>query len=136
MNNKSIFAVVAGFATLMLTGISFYEVLLKSYFSKLMESMGDCFLKEPPILPFIVAHLCFAIILLLILRKNNVSTFMQGIQSSWIIVVLIMIWYEAWAFTYIPQMTISIALIDVLVNGTCSLLAAGVMGWVLGQYKN
>lgn len=135
MNTKSIFAVVAGFVTLMLSGFLFYEIIFKSYFSKLMESMGDCFLKEPPILPMIIAHVCFSIILLMILRSKNVSTFMGGIQGSWMLVILIMLWYDAWAFTYIPQMTLTTAIIDVAVNSTCSLLAAGVMGWVMGKYK-
>ncbi len=135
MNTKSLFAWFAGFVTLMLSGFLFYEVILKSYFSKLMESMGDCFLKEPPILPMIVAHVCFSIILLMVLRTKNVSTFIGGIQSSWILVLLIMVWYDSWAFTYIPQMTLTTAIIDVLVNSSCSLLAAGVMGWVLGQFK-
>ena len=135
MNTKSLFAWFAGFVTLMLSGFLFYEVILKSYFSKLMESMGDCFLKEPPILPMIVAHVCFSIILLMVLRTKNVSTFIGGIQSSWILVLLIMVWYDSWSFTYIPQMTLTTAIIDVTVNATCSLLAAGVMGWVLGQFK-
>ncbi|MEY3421396.1 MAG: hypothetical protein RIR48_1688 [Bacteroidota bacterium] len=135
MNTKSLFAWFAGFVTLMLSGFLFYEVILKSYFSKLMESMGDCFLKEPPILPMIVAHVCFSIILLMVLRSKNVSTFIGGIQSSWILVLLIMVWYDSWSFTYIPQMTLTTAIIDVTVNTTCSLLAAGVMGWVLGQFK-
>jgi hypothetical protein len=135
MNTKSLFAWFAGFVTLMLSGFLFYEVILKSYFSKLMESMGDCFLKEPPILPMIVAHVCFSIILLMVLRTKNVSTFIGGIQSSWILVLLIMVWYDSWSFTYIPQMTLTTAIIDVTVNTTCSLLAAGVMGWVLGQFK-
>ena len=135
MNTKSLFAWFAGFVTLMLSGFLFYEVILKSYFSKLMESMGDCFLKEPPILPMIVAHVCFSIILLMVLRSKNVSTFIGGIQSSWILVLLIMVWYDSWAFTYIPQMTLTTAIIDVTVNTTCSLLAAGVMGWVMGQFK-
>lgn len=135
MNTKSLFVFFAGFVTLMLSGFLFYEVILKSYFSKLMESMGDCFLKEPPILPVIVAHVCFSIILLIVLRTKNVSTFIGGIQSSWILVLLIMVWYDSWSFTYIPQMTLTTAIIDVLVNSTCSILAAGVMGWVLGQFK-
>lgn len=135
MNTKSLFAWFAGFVTLMLSGFLFYEVILKSYFSKLMESMGDCFLKEPPILPMIVAHVCFSIILLIVLRTKNVSSFIGGIQSSWILVLLIMVWYDSWSFTYIPQMTLTTAIIDVTVNTTCSLLAAGVMGWVLGQFK-
>lgn len=135
MNTKSLFAWFAGFVTLMLSGFLFYEVILKSYFSKLMESMGDCFLKEPPILPMIVAHVCFSIILLIVLRSKNVSTFIGGIQSCWILVLLIMVWYDSWSFTYIPQMTLTTAIIDVLVNSSCSLLAAGVMGWVLGQFK-
>lgn len=135
MNTKSLFAWFAGFVTLMLSGFLFYEVILKSYFSKLMESMGDCFLKEPPILPMIVAHVCFSIILLIVLRTKNVSSFIGGIQSSWILVLLIMVWYDSWSFTYIPQMTLTTAIIDVTVNSTCSLLAAGVMGWVLGQFK-
>jgi len=135
MNTKSLFAWFAGFVTLMLSGFLFYEVILKSYFSKLMESMGDCFLKEPPILPMIVAHVCFSIILLMVLRTKNVSTFIGGIQSSWILVLLIMVWYDSWSFTYIPQMTLTTAIIDVTVNTTCSLLAAGVMGWVLGHFK-
>lgn len=136
MNTKSLFAWFAGFVTLMLSGFLFYEVILKSYFSKLMESMGDCFLKEPPILPMIVAHVCFSIILLMVLRTKNVSTFIGGIQSSWILVLLIMVWYDSWSFTYIPQMTLTTAIIDVTVNSTCSLLAAGVMGWVMGQFKS
>ena len=135
MNTRSLFAWFAGFVTLMLSGLLFYEVLLKTYFSKLMESMGDCFLKEPPVLPIIVAHICFAAILFLILRQNNVTTFIGGIKSSWMIIVLAMIWYDAWSFTYIPQMTISTAVIDVAVNSICTLLAAGVMGWILGKFK-
>ena len=136
MNTKSIFTCFAGFVTLMLSGFLFYEVIFKSYFSKLMENMGDCFLQEPPILPMVIAHLCFSIILLIILRYNNVTSFMNGIKRSWLIIILIMTWYDAWAFTYIPQMNLPTAIIDVAVNSTCSLLAAGVMGWVLGQYKS
>jgi hypothetical protein len=136
MNTKSLFASLAGFVTLMLSGFLFYEVLLKSYFSKLMESMGDCFLQEPPILPMVVAHVCFTLLLLIILQKNNVTSFLGGIKSSWLIVVLIMVWYDAWSFTYIPQMTITTALVDVFTNSTCSIFAAGAMGWVLGQYKS
>lgn len=135
MNTKSIFTCFAGFVTLMLSGFLFYEVIFKSYFSKLMENMGDCF-QEPPILPMVIAHLCFSIILLIILRYNNVTSFMNGIKRSWLIIILIMTWYDAWAFTYIPQMNLPTAIIDVAVNSTCSLLAAGVMGWVLGQYKS
>ncbi len=135
MNTKSIFAILAGFITLMLSGFLFYEVLLKSYFSKLVESMGDCFLKEPPILPMIIAHICFAIILLIVLRSKNVTTFTGGVQGSWLLVILVMVWYDAWSFTYIPQMTLTTAIIDVAVNSTCSLLAAGVIGWILGQFK-
>ncbi|MBK8080320.1 MAG: hypothetical protein IPK25_08595 [Saprospiraceae bacterium] len=136
MNTKSIFTCFAGFVTLMLSGFLFYEVIFKSYFSKLMENMGDCFLQEPPILPMVIAHLCFSIILLIILRYNNVTSFMNGIKRSWLMIILIMTWYDAWAFTYIPQMNLPTAIIDVAVNSTCSLLAAGVMGWVLGQYKS
>ena len=135
MNTKSLFAVLAGFVTLMLSGFLFYEVIFKSYFAKLMESMGDCFLKEPPILPMIIAHVCFSAILLMLLRSKNVSTFMGGIQASWLLVILVMVWYDAWSFTYIPQMTLTIATIDVAVNSTCSLLGAGTMGWVLGKHK-
>ena len=136
MNTKSIFTCFAGFVTLMLSGFLFYEVIFKSYFSKLMENMGDCFLQEPPILPMVIAHLCFSVILLIILRYNNVTSFMNGIKRSWLIIILIMTWYDAWAFNYIPQMNLPTAIIDVAVNSTCSLLAAGVMGWVLGQYKS
>ena len=135
MNTKSLFVWFAGFVTLMLSGFLFYEVLLKSYFAKLMENAGDCFLKEPPILPMIIAHLCFAAILLIILRSNNVITFTGGVKSSWLIVVLVMVWYDAWAFTYLPQMTLQTAAVDVFVNSICTLLSAGVMGWVLGQFK-
>ena len=135
MNTKSLFAWFAGFVTLMLSGFLFYEVLLKSYFAKLMENAGDCFLKEPPILPMIIAHLCFAAILLIILRSNNVITFTGGVKSSWLIVVLVMVWYDAWAFTYLPQMTLQTAAVDVTVNSICTLLSGGVMGWVLGQFK-
>ncbi|MBK9257837.1 MAG: hypothetical protein IPM42_20475 [Saprospiraceae bacterium] len=135
MNTKSLFAWFAGFVTLILSGFLFYEVLLKSYFSKLMENAGDCFLKEPPILPMIIAHLCFATILLIILRSNNVSTFIGGIKNSWLFVLLIMVWYDAWAFTFLPQMTLQTALVDVSVNSICTILAAGVMGWVLGHFK-
>lgn len=135
MNTKSIFAVLGGFVTLMLTGFLFYEVLLKSYFAKLMEGMGDCFLTEPPILPIIIAHLCFSVLLLILLSGKNVNSFMGGIKGSWYLIILIMVWYDAWAFTYIPQMTLSMAFIDVSVNSTCSILGAGVIGWILGQYK-
>lgn len=135
MNTKSLFVVLAGFVTLMLSGFLFYEVLLKSYFSKLIESMGDCFLKEPPILPIIIAHLCFSVILFMVLRSKNVRTFLGGIQDSWFFVILVMVWYDAWAFTFMPQMTITMAIIDVTANSTCAILAAGVMGWVLGKYK-
>ena len=135
MKTNSFFVVFAGFITLVLSGFLFYEVLFKSYFTKLTESMGDCFLKEPPILPMIIAHLCFSVILLMLLRSKNVSTFMGGIQGSWLLVLLVMVWYDAWSFTYIPQMTLTIAIIDVAVNSTCSLLGAGVMGWVLGKDK-
>jgi hypothetical protein len=135
MNSKSLFAWFAGFVTLMLSGILFYEVLLKSYFTKLMESMGDCIPKEQPILPVIIAHLCFAGVLLIILRNNNVNTFIGGIKSSWLTVLLVMIWYDSWTFTYIPQMNLTTAIIDVLVNSGCTLLAAGVMGWALGRFK-
>ncbi|MBK8545921.1 MAG: hypothetical protein IPL63_00540 [Saprospiraceae bacterium] len=82
MNTKSIFTCFAGFVTLMLSGFLFYEVIFKSYFSKLMENMGDCFLQEPPILPMVIAHLCFSIILLIILRYNNVTSFMNGIKGA------------------------------------------------------
>ncbi|MBP6235829.1 MAG: hypothetical protein KA270_08000 [Saprospiraceae bacterium] len=135
MNTKSLIAWIAGFVTLMLTGFLFYEVLLKSYFAKLMENEGDCFLKEPPILPMIIAHLCFAAILLIILRNNNVNTLMGGVKSTLILVVLVFVWYDAWAFTYLPQMTLQTAAVDVTVNSICTLLSAGVMGWVLGQFK-
>ncbi len=136
MQTKSIFTVFAGFVTLMLSGFFFYEVLLKSYFSKLMESMGDCVIKEPPFLPMIVAHLCFTILLWIILNANNVNSFMGGIQKSWLPVLLIMVWYDAWLFTFMPQMTLQTGIIDVLTNGLCTLLAAGVMGWVMGQFKS
>jgi len=135
MNTKSIFAVLGGFVTLMLAGLFFYEVILKSYFTKLMESLGDCFLKEPPVLPIIVAHLCFSVILYMVLSSKNVSTFIGGIKGSWLLVILVMVWYDAWAFTFMPQMTITMAVIDVAVNSTCTILAAGVIGWVLGKYK-
>jgi len=135
MNIKSLFAWFAGFVTLMLTGFLFYELLLKSYFAKLMEHAGDCFLKEPPILPMIIAHFCFAAILLIILRINNVSTFIGGISSTLLIVVLIFVWYDAWAFTFMPQMTLQTVAVDVTVNSICTLLSAGVMGWVLGKFK-
>lgn len=136
MNTKSVFTTFAGFVTLMLSGLFFYEVLLKSYFSKLMESMGDCFLKEPPILPIVIAHLCFAVILWIILSRNNVTTFLGGIKNSLVVILLVMVWYESWMFTFIPQLTIQAGFIDVCVNSTCSLLAAGVMGWVMGQFKS
>ena len=135
MNTKSLFTWFAGFVTLMLSGFLFYEVLLKSYFAKLMENAGDCFLKEPPILPMIIAHLCFAAILLIILRSNNVTSFTGGVKSSWLIVVLVMVWYDAWSFTYLPQMTLQTAAVDVTVNSICTLLSGGVIGWVLGQFK-
>lgn len=135
MNTKSLFAWFAGFVTLILTGFLFYEVLFKSYFTKIMENAGDCFLKEPPIMPMIIAQICFAVILLIILQYKNVSTFMGGIRSIWLIVVLVYVWYDAWAFTFMPQITLQIAAVDISVNSICSLLSAGVMGWVLGQFK-
>lgn len=135
MNTKSILTLLAGFATLMLTGFLFYEYLFKSYFASMMEAFGDCILKEPPLAPIFIAHLCFAVILFMILRKHNVTTFQGGIQSCWLYVVLIMIWYDAWAFTIFPQMNLTMALVDVAVNSTCGILAAGMMGWVLGQFK-
>ncbi len=135
MNTKSIFAILAGFITLMLSGFLFYELLLKSYFAQIMENAGDCFLKEPPILPIIIAHLCFAVILLINLQNKNVRTFMGGIRCTWQVIVLLFVWYDAWAFTFMPQMTMQMAAVDVSVNSVCTLLSAGVMGWVLGQFK-
>jgi len=119
MNTKSLFAWFAGFVTLMLSGFLFYEVLLKSYFAK----------------PMIIAHLCFAAILLIILRSNNATSFTGGVKSSWLIVVLVMVWYDEWSFTYLPQMTLQTAAVDVTVNSICTLLSGGVIGWVLGQFK-
>lgn len=135
MNVKSIAAVLAGFLTLMLSGFLFYEFLLKSYFTKFMETFGDCFLKEPPILPMLIAHLCFSIFLYFLLSRNKVTSFAGGIGSAWFVIVLLMVWYDAWSFTYIPQLTLSMAVVDVAVNSTCSLLAAGVIGWVLGKFQ-
>lgn len=135
MNTKSLLALLAGFATLMLSGFLFYEYLLKSYFASFMEEMGECVLQQPPILPIIVAHLCFSIILLLVLRRDNVTSFLGGIQSCWYIVVLIMIWYDSWNFTIFPQFKFTMAIIDVSVNSICGILAAGAIGWVLGRFK-
>jgi len=60
---------------------------------------------------------------------------MGGIRSTWLVIVLLFVWYDAWAFTFMPQMTLQMAAVDVSVNSVCTLLSAGVMGWVLGQFK-
>ncbi len=135
MNKKMLFAWLAGFAVLFIAGFVVYEILLKSFYADLMAKMGDCALTEPPVLPIIIAQLCFSFVLVLWLSKNNVTTFMGGVVSSILMVLLVMIWFESWMFTLIPFITFGVAIVDVVVNTVVTLISAGVVGVVLGKVK-
>lgn len=135
MNKKFLLAWLAGFAALFILGFVVYEVLLKSFYADFIAKMGDCVITDPPVLPIIVAHLCFSFLLVLWLSKQNATTFLSGVTSSLLIVLLLMIWFESWMFTFTPFITLGIAIVDVIVNTIITLVSAGFVGLVLGKIK-
>lgn len=135
MNKRILLAWLAGFAALFIFGFVVYEVLLKSFYADFIAKMGDCAISDPSILPVLVAHLCFSFVLVLWLNKNNSATFMSGVTSSFLMVVLVMIWFESWMFTFTPFINLGIAVVDVIVNTVITLISAGFVGLVLGKIK-
>lgn len=135
MSKKILLAWLAGFVVLFLFGFVVYEVLLKSFYADFIAKMGDCAISDPPVLPVIIAHLCFSFVLVLWLNKNNSATFMSGVASSFLMVVLVMIWFESWMFTFTPFINLGIAVVDVIVNTVITLVSAGFVGLVLGKIK-
>lgn len=135
MSKKMLLAWIVGFVTFFLVGWLVYEVILKSFYNDFMAQLGDCIIKDPPILPMIVAHICFSLILTLWLIKSEAKTFIEGISKSVFVVVLILVWYEAWLFTIIPQMNLTVAIVDVLSNTFITLIGTGLMGLILGKIK-
>lgn len=135
MTKKMLFAWLAGFLIFFFFGWFVYEIVLKSFYADFMAQLGDCIVKEPPVLAIIIAHLCFSLFLTLWLLKSNAKTFFEGISKSIFIVVLILVWYESWLFTIFPQMNFTIAFVDVLTNTTITIVGAGLMGFILGKMK-
>lgn len=135
MIKRILLAWLAGFVVLFLFGFVVYEVLLKSFYADFIAKMGDCAISDPPVLPVIIAHLCFSFVLVLWLNKNNSATFMSGVTSSFLMIVLVMIWFESWMFTFTPFINLGIAVVDVTVNTVITLISAGFVGLVLGKIK-
>lgn len=135
MSTKYIYSVIGSFFTMFILGYLLYEVILSSYFAEMMQSMGDCIIKDPPVLAIILAHILLSIILTNILIKSGTNSFKSGVINSILFAVLLILWYDMWMFASFSFMTITIMIVDVLVNGLIIILAGGVIGFVLGKVK-
>lgn len=135
MSTKYIYSVLGSFFTMFILGFLLYEVILSSYFQQVMESMGDCVIKETPVLPIILAHILLSIILTNILIKSGTNSFKSGVLNSILFALFLMLWYDMWMFASFPFMTITMVIVDVLVNGIIIILAGGVIGFIQGKVK-
>lgn len=127
---------LSGFLIIFLFGWLIFGIFLQSFYSDFMAQLGDSVMKEPPILPIIIAQLSFALFLTIWLIKNEVKSFIEGISKSIIVTFILLVWFEAWMFSMFSQMNITIAVVDVLGNMITILLASGVMGLILGKVKS
>ncbi len=135
MIKKIAFATLAAWVSLTLVGFLLFGSLMK-VFEKEMAGAGDCVNMNAPVGLILLANLMLALLLAVIfVRWANVSTFLGGVTSGIIVVLLVVIWFDVWMFANFHFMTPTLAFLDITLNTINGALAAGVAGWVLGKVK-
>ncbi len=135
MIKKIAIAALAAWVSLTVVGFVLFGSFMK-VFEKEMAGAGDCVNMDAPVGLILLANLMLALLLAVVfVRWANVRTFLGGVTSGIIIVLLVMVWFDIWMFANFHFMTLTLGFLDIALNTINGTLAAGVAGWVLGKVK-
>lgn len=135
MNTKVLLAALAGAVASFLTGWLIWGIALKSFFeANTTEAAKDVMRGENVVFwAIFVGCLAWSLLLALVFsRWAGISTFKAGAMAGAWMAFLIALGMDMFSYGGMDAYTLTVVLVDPILNAVQGAIVGGVVGWVLG----
>lgn len=131
---KFVLAVLGGAVTLFILGFVFYGWLLMDFFAKAAGEAASVYRAQPILWAIFLGEASFAVLMTLIFGSwGSINTFMGGLKAGALIGLLASLSMGLVFFATTTMVTLSSAVVDLVVSIIRMGLAGAVIAWILGR---